>query len=118
MRSYLPIVIFFAGLGTSVSISCYECTGDCDRNLEEIQQIACEKQVDYCLKIVLDGELTRSCAYDEPRTVDCQSFGDTTKCYCQSDLCNSGNKWHPSKLTGVSLALATLLVPLLLGQHN
>jgi len=113
--SLLPLLCLLAALiGTSSGLNCFSCGTDGVTSCDEANMVeeTCPAGVEYCLRVTLNGEVTRSCAYDmvndHPKNGEgCKSFATTEKCYCKGNLCNNGG--GRLQLTG---ALLILLLPL------
>jgi len=91
-RTFPVIVLIFAFLiGLSSSLRCYECTGE-ECVTGSLVEKDCGSESEYCLKLKLDGVVTRACAYDAPLNgeVGCRNFKDDETCHCQGNLCNGG----------------------------
>ncbi|XP_023335839.1 uncharacterized protein LOC111707072 [Eurytemora carolleeae] len=109
MKNFLTFtgIILLSLIGCSSSLECYECDGESCVS-ESLDQVKCQEGAVYCLKLQLDEEFTKSCAYDAPQNDEegCKEFGTTKTCYCKGDFCNSSNH--------VSALFSTLLLLLLL----
>jgi len=104
MRTDILLCLLCLLVGSSYGLNCYECSaGTCEASMTEV---ACS--TDYCLKVRLDGETTRNCAFDPPskELEGCKGYGQTETCYCKGDLCNSAEK--------MSLGVLAFLLPALL----
>jgi len=106
---WMMLVVSLAFIGASSALDCFECDGEGCLHQEGLVQKKCEKESKYCLKLILDGEVTRSCAYDDPKggQPGCDGAGKTMSCFCQGDLCNSSPSFSVS-----ALLLPLLLIPL------
>ena len=71
-------VLLLSLIGYSSCLECYECEGDSCIS-ESMDQVQCQEGTDYCLKLHLDEELIKSCAYDAPQHDEegCREFGTT-----------------------------------------
>merc|ERR1712198_835059 len=57
----------------------------------------CDENVHFCHRLKDDDGLSLSCAYDPPLTKQCSVVEDRfIQCYCDHDMCNSGNVVHVS----------------------
>eukprot|EP00088_Acartia_fossae_P057648 TRINITY_DN6726_c0_g1_i2.p1 TRINITY_DN6726_c0_g1~~TRINITY_DN6726_c0_g1_i2.p1 ORF type:complete len:119 (+),score=16.95 TRINITY_DN6726_c0_g1_i2:25-381(+) len=100
----LMALLFIGGVKC---LECYECQDE-ECLEEDLKPTTCDDDSQFCTKVQLNGEMTRSCAYDEPPSggTGCTSLGDTEICYCQGDLCNGA-------MSSVSVSFLTALSSIL-----
>merc|ERR1712133_152325 len=77
----------------------------------QVDSKECKKDTTLCTKYVLDGEVSRGCYRGTGKSEGCISRGNTTECFCSSDLCNSSSHHGSQGLLIVgAMALASSLL--------
>eukprot|EP00092_Neocalanus_flemingeri_P046515 GFUD01052346.1.p1 GENE.GFUD01052346.1~~GFUD01052346.1.p1 ORF type:complete len:115 (-),score=33.63 GFUD01052346.1:239-583(-) len=93
MESYWMCVIALIAMltGPCSPLSCWECDSDCEDPANHVEE-KCDSNTQHCLMIRLEGEKSLSCAPDPPTPGQegCREKGGTVQCFCDTELCNSG----------------------------
>ena len=68
------------------------------------------EDVEHCLMLQLDGSKTLTCSPDPPAPGQggCREKGGTVQCFCDTDLCNGGQRGAVGG--GVALVLTALVM--------
>ncbi|XP_014671673.1 PREDICTED: uncharacterized protein LOC106812339 isoform X2 [Priapulus caudatus] len=113
-RFILTIVCGLGLLTFAMGLKCYKSTAGSDTRTEisTVAGVTGAPACEMCLKLqVKDAGAQRDCILEIPGIeVGCTEAGDSSVCYCKSELCNGASA------TGAAFALIAMLVAASIGQ--